>query len=143
MKNYAVEVSGDVISLCKCCNKQSVNGHGFVYCNGDARAVYYATWSSAHFPKRVSFALSIGEWSDESTTEDRDCFGIEARENKNQIVFQILEPEESLWPSTDLLGPMINRDRASNHSKIKDIFDVLEKILKSHVSIREYLGLES
>lgn len=142
MKNYIVEVGDDEASLCKCCNKESFNGHGFVYCNGDAHAVYYVTWSLAHFPKKVSFALAIGEWSDESTIEDRDCFGIEAREMENQIVFQVLEPAESPWPNTNLLGPMIDRSKALTHPKIKETFDILETILRSHVSIKDYLNLK-
>jgi hypothetical protein len=87
----------------------------------------------------VSFAVAIGEWDDNATSESRVCFGVEAKESDSEVLFRVLEPEESPWPNTELLGKMIDRESALNHSNIDDIFLILEEILRGHPSLNKYL----
>jgi hypothetical protein len=139
MEIYRVEVGDDEVSRCACCNQNSLTGHGFVYRKNDAYAVYYAAWSTAHAEKKVSFAIAIGEWDDNSTSRNRVCFGVEAKESDNEVLFRVLEPKESPWPNTELLGAMIDRENALAHSSIGDVFSILEKVLRGHPSLNKYL----
>lgn len=128
-------------SRCHCCGLESNVGHGFVYKNGDAYAVYYAAWSAEHPERQVSLALAIGEWGDDSSAADRTCFGLEAREGEDEILFRVIEPRESPWSRTDLLGEMLSRESALTDPLLKEAFVVAEHVVRSHPAISEYLGL--
>jgi len=142
MIKYDIEIGENSnASVCHCCGRESCTGHGFVYKNGDAYAVYYAGWSNAHSEKKVSLALAIGEWDDDSTNKDRICFGLEAYEDKDEILFRVIEPEESPWPKTDLMGEMLPRKESLNHQLLKEVFVIAEEVLRNHTAIREYLRI--
>lgn len=127
-------------SVCRCCGRESNVGHGFVYKDGDTYAVYYVGWTPVHPDKKVSFAIAIGEWDDDSTSADRACFGLEAYEGEEEILFRVIEPDESPWANTDLLGGMISRKDALNHSLLKEVFLIAERVIRSHDAIRQYLN---
>lgn len=140
--NFNLEIGENCeSSICHCCGRESYIGHGFIFKDGDAYAVYYAGWVPSHSEKKVSFAIAIGEWDDSSTVEDRTCFGLEAYEEKEEILFKIIEPADSPWNTTELLGKMISRDDALNNPLIKEVFDIVEHIIRNHDSIKKYLKL--
>ena len=142
MNNYYIEIGEDSNpSLCHCCGKKSCTGHGFVYKDGDAYAVYYAAWSDSHLERKMSIALAVGEWDDNSIAEDRTCFGLEAYEAENDILFRLIDPENSPWPETDLMGKMIHREQGLNHHKLSEVFTIAEEVLRNHAAIRNYLNL--
>lgn len=129
-------------SVCQCCGKESARGHGFVYKNGDPYAVYYAAWSDQHEEKKISLAIAIGEWSDDSTNEDRTCFGVAATEDlsKSMINFGFINPDESPWPGTDLMGVMIDRNSSIQHPLSKEVMEICSEIAYCHPAISDYLG---
>ncbi|OAI26505.1 hypothetical protein [Methylomonas koyamae] len=142
MPNYEIEIGENVEpSICPCCGKNSFIGHGFVYKDGDAYAIYYAGWAEEHIEKKISLALAIGKWDDESTSTDRTCFGIEASEGENDILFSFIDPEASPWPKTDLLGEMLSRKDSLKHSFVNEVFLILEQIVRGHPAIRKYLNI--
>jgi|SRR5690554_3591767 len=142
MNQYFIEVGEDKAeSDCYCCNQRSFVGHGFIYKNSVAYAVYYVGWSDFHLNKKVSIALAIGSWSDGSCVINRDCFGIEVFEGEEEILLKFIEPDQSPWPETDLLGKMLSRDSCLSHSLAKEVFNIVELIIRNHSSLSEYLGL--
>ena len=142
MSTYKIEVGENrSASTCHCCGRKSSVGHGFVYRNGDAHAVYYAGWSTDHSEVRVSLALAIGEWDDGSSAADRTNFGLEAREGDEEILFRVIEPEESPWSSTELLGDMLPREKALSASLLDEAFIVAEQVVRNHPAISDYLAL--
>jgi hypothetical protein len=142
MSSYDIEIGEESNpSSCHCCDKKSCTGHGFVYKDGDAYAVYYAGWSDSHSEKKMSLALAVGEWNDNSTSDDRTCFGLEAYEAENDVLFRVIEPQESPWPETDLMGTMISREQGLSHSQLSEVFTIAEEVLRSHAAIRNYLNL--
>lgn len=142
MTSYDIEIGENKnASTCHCCGKKSCVGHGFVYKNDDAYAVYYAGWTDAHLDKKVSIALAIGEWEDDSTSDDRTCFGVEVSEGQDEILFRVVEPSESPWSDTDLLGPMQSREKGLSNPLLKEVFEIAENILRDHIALREYLEI--
>jgi hypothetical protein len=127
-------------SVCHCCGQKSNVGHGFIYKNDDAYAVYYAGWSLNHADKKVSFAIAIGEWDDNSTNSNRTCFGIEVFEEKNRFLFTIVEPIKSPWSNTGLLGRMLPRCDALAHPCLNEVFHLVEYVIHNHTAIQEYLS---
>ncbi len=139
--NFQLEIGENgKSSICHCCGRKSFIGHGFIYKGGDAYAVYYAGWAPSHSPIKVSFAIAIGKWDDNSTVQDRICFGLEAYEDKEEILFRAIDPSDSPWKNTELLGNMISREDALNNPSIKEVFDITELIIRKHGAIKEYLA---
>lgn len=142
MSNYFIELGEDsTTSVCKCCNEKSCTGHGFVYKNNDAFAVYYVAWSKAHYPKKVTFALAIGLWDEQSTSKDRTCIGFEAYESESDILFRVIEPDESPWPKTDLMGEMLEKSEAMGSSLLQEAFVIAEEVVRNHPSVNAYLNV--
>ena len=142
MSKFEIEIGENSSpSLCYCCNDKSYTGHGFIYKDGDAYAVYYIGWSTNHTEKKVSIALALGEWNDDSTSDDRICFGLEAYEAEKDILFRVIDPKESPWSKTDLLGDMISREQGLNHQLLGEVLIVVEEVLRNHTAIRNYLNL--
>lgn len=142
MTNYEFEIGENKSdSTCHCCGRRSCVGHGFVSKNKDAYAVYYAGWSEDHPYRKVNIALAIGDWDEDSTTDNRTCFGLEVLEDGDEISFKIVEPTESPWSNTDLLGPMLTRVEGLSHPLLKEVFLITENILRNHIALREYLAI--
>lgn len=137
-----IEIGEDAeLSTCACCGVESRVGHGFVYNNKHAYAVYYVGWTPRHRERGVTLAVAIGEWGDGSAVGNRTCFGLEAHEGERQVLMRFIEPEESPWRSTDLLGPMISRKDALGHDASRDALNVAEYIFREHPSVREFLRI--
>jgi hypothetical protein len=137
-----IEIGEDAApSTCACCGVESRVGHGFIYNNKDAYAVYYVGWTPLHRERGVTLAVAIGEWGDGSAAKDRTCFGLEVHEGERQVLIRFIEPEESPWSSTEVLGPMISRNDSLNHNASTDVLRVAEYIVREHPSVREFLGI--
>jgi hypothetical protein len=144
MPTIEIEVGDDAKrSQCHCCGVESKTGHGFVYKDGDARAVYYAGWTPAHPERGVTLAIAIGDWSDEATSGDRVCFGLDAYEGEHEILFRFVEPEDSPWPVTELFGTMLDRNEALVHPLSNEALAIAEAITRQHSAIHGYLGMSS
>ena len=89
----------------------------------------------------MSIALAIGRWDDDSKTDDRTCFGIEVSEEKEDVHFRVMEPSESPWSNTDLLGPMVARNEGLSHPLLQEVFEITEKVLRDHIELREYFAI--
>ncbi len=142
IKDLNIEIGEDYKqAVCSCCGRSSKTGHGFIYKNGNAYAVYYVGWSDAHLDRKVSLAIAIGAWDDSSTPADRTCFGIDAYEGENEFLFKVIEPNNSPWAETDLLGKMTSREKALNHHLLQDAFVIAEAVIREHKAIRQYLSV--
>jgi hypothetical protein len=140
VKEFTVEVGENKkLKKCECCARESNTGHGFVYREDNPCAVYYAGWSEAHRERGVTIAVAIGRWDDGSTTDQRTCFGINVREGEDQLDFEVIGPEDSPWPNTKLLGPMLGREEGLKSPLIGDVFTIVEEIVRGHPEIREFL----
>jgi len=139
INQFGIEIGENCnASICSCCNSESYVGHGFVYKSHEAYAVYYAGWTPSHIEKRVSFAVAIGEWDDNSTSDQRTCFGLEAYDGGNNIHFRIIDPENSPWGSTELLGQMLRRVDALENPLLEQVFDIVELVISRHLAIHNF-----
>lgn len=125
-------------TACECCGRYSRTVHGFVYRNDDAYAVYYAGWSEGHPERGVTMAIAMGEWGDDSDASDRVSVGVRAFASSSEIHFSILDPEESPWSRTDLLGDMIPRKVALHHPSLKEVFTIAEVLVEHDFRVRDF-----
>jgi hypothetical protein len=145
LANYEIEIGEDKqSSVCQCCERESSVGHGFVYKDGDAYAIYSAAWSTMHSQPKISFALAIGDWDDDGKRKESTvCFGVETLDGGDKILFQIIDPSQSPWPDSELLGRMLSRENSLKHASLEEVFAIVENLLHCHPAIRDYLSLPS
>jgi hypothetical protein len=129
-------------SQCHCCGRAGSTGHGFIYRDGSAYAIYYVAWSSAHPDRGVSFAVAIGEWDEGTTAMDRTCAGIEAYEGQAKIFFRFIGPDASPWANTELLGPILDRQAALKHPLKSEFLRLCEMVVRNHPAVREFLRVQ-
>ena len=142
MTGLEIEVSEDErSSVCHCCGKESSVSHGFVYKAGAARAIYGAQWSTKHSRPTVNFAIAIGEWDDDGRrTTNTVCFGLNLYDGGDDVAFRVIDPEESPWPDSDLMGTMLCRSEGLRHPLLNEVFSIVENVVHHHPSIRNYLS---
>jgi hypothetical protein len=124
---------------CECCGAIARTAHGFVYRDDDAYAVYYAGWSDGHPERGVSLAIAVGEWAEGSSSTDRVSMGVRATSTPSSVNFTVLNPNESPWGDTPLLGKMLRREQALAHSALTDVLHVVEHIVREDVRVRGFL----
>jgi len=84
-------------------------------------------------------ALAIGEWAAGTTIGQRTCVGLDAYEGQSHILFRFIDPSESPWPDTDLLGPMLDREKAMTHPLKGNFLELGELIVRSHPAVAKFL----
>lgn len=127
---------------CECCGGSTTALTRFVYSDGDAYAIYYARFSNNH-PERVVVAtVSLGEWGEGSTPEQRVAFALELRAAENEYQVALIDAEHSPWHEAKTIGRTLNRDEALAHPRVKEVFHVTDHMVTDDVPIREYLNAQ-
>jgi hypothetical protein len=124
---------------CKCCDARSRTAHGFVYRDDDAYAVYYAGWSDEHPERGVTLAIAVGEWTEGSSPTDRVSIGMLAIPTPSSVDFKVMNPIDSPWGDTSLLGNMLGREQALAHPALKEAMHVAEHIVRDDMRVRRFL----
>jgi hypothetical protein len=127
---------------CKCCNKRSINIHGFVYKNGDAFAVYRASWADAHDKNQIKGVVSIGDWDETASSKDRVTIGIKMWADEKSVNTSVLDPEESPWRETEMLGKVLKRSEALKLTNIGEYYAVIDAITEQDKRIVKYFDLK-
>jgi hypothetical protein len=125
---------------CECCGGLTTSLTRFVYNGNDAYAVYYAKFSNNH-PERVVVAtISLGEWGEGSTSDQRVAFALELRVSETEFQVGLIDAHFSPWQNAKTIGRTLNRDEALNHPRVKEAFHVTDHMVTDDALIREYLN---
>ncbi|MEQ1639027.1 MAG: hypothetical protein ABL903_20385 [Methylococcales bacterium] len=125
---------------CECCGGLTTSLTRFVYNDGDAYAVYYAKFSNNH-PERVVVAtISLGEWGEGSTPDQRVAFALELRVSETEFQVGLIDAQFSPWQNAKTIGRTLNRDEALTHPQVKEAFYVTDHMVTDDALIREYLN---
>jgi hypothetical protein len=127
---------------CSCCGGRTTRLTRFVYSDGDAHAVYYASFSDNHPERTVSVVLSLGEWGEGSTEENRIAFALRIRSNKDQYQVMVVDSAQSPWNDAPILGRMLDRKAALKHPWIKEVFHITDHIVTEDADVKTYLDVE-
>ena len=125
---------------CQCCGGLTTSLTRFVYKDNNAYAVYYAKFSNNH-PERVVVAtVSIGEWGEGSTQDQRVAFALELRASETEYQVGLIDAQFSPWQDAKTIGLTLNRKEALTHSLVNEAFQVTDQMVSDDVPIREYLN---
>lgn len=126
-------------ALCDCCGTRSTTVHGFVYRAGDAFGIYYAGWSAQHPERGVILIIATGEWAEGSGPADRVSIGMVARPTDTEVQFTVIEPDQSPWGDTSLLGKALSRAAAIGHPCLRQALEVAELVVHDDPRIHSVL----
>lgn len=124
---------------CKCCQETTYMVYGLVYHDDSAHAVYFAGWSEGHRDAGVRMAVSIGDWSEDATSEDRIAVGLSARLDPPQVLFDVVSPADSPWGNYDFIGEMMPADEARRHPYLEAYLEVAKAAVHDDPRVREFL----
>jgi hypothetical protein len=138
---FRIELGETQKSTCKCCGKDSVTVHGFIYRNDEPYAVYYSGWAITHAKRYVSVAIAVGRWDEGSGVKDRTSFGLNVFPTDSEIQFSFIGPNDSPWEETDLLGIMLDRNQALKSPFSKEILALGEYVVENDQRVGNYLRI--
>ncbi len=125
---------------CECCGGRTTRLTRFVHRDGDAYAIYYALFADNHPDRTVSATVSIGEWCDGSTPDQRIAFALELRATDAQYQVGIVDVERSPWRSATFIGRTLSRAEALAHPRLSEVFHITDHIVIEDEPIHNYLN---
>jgi hypothetical protein len=125
---------------CPCCGGRTTALTRFVHKDGDAHAVYLATFSNNHPEKVVSLAAGLGDWGEGASPNDRVAFAMQLRRTATGFAVAVVDGSTSPWSGAAFLGRLLSREEALGHPLIGEAFHVTDHIVQEDEPIREYLG---
>lgn len=125
---------------CPCCGGHTTSLTRFVHKDGNAHAVYLATYSDNHPEKIVSIAAGIGEWGEGTSPKDRIAVALQLRCNNESYAVSVIDVSDSPWPTAEFLGQHLTRAEALAHPLIKEIFHLTDHIVLEDEPIKAYLA---
>ena len=127
-------------TYCPCCGGVCRSAYGFVYRDGDAYAIYHATWSESHPEAGVDIAIDFDEWGESSRSETKYSIGLLARSTESRYQFQFLAPQDSAWSSSENRGRILTREEALAHPQKDEFLLVAEHIVLDDPRVKNALG---
>jgi hypothetical protein len=134
----SIEFEAPVKQTCECCGGVTTRLTRFVYKDNDAFAIYYAMFSDNHPDHVVQVAVGVGEWGEETTSEDRRAFALQMRDSGKQYEVMIVNADESPWQHAKILGRMLNREEALKHPWIEEVFHITDHVVEEDPEIKAY-----
>lgn len=124
---------------CPCCGGRTTRLTRFVYRDGDAYAVYYARFSDNHPDRTVIATISLGEWGEDGTPEQRTAFALKLRATDSDYQTSIINASESPWSDVEILGSTLDREQALAHPRIKEVFHIADHMVLEDAPLKAYL----
>ncbi len=124
---------------CKCCGATTYMVYGLVYHEESAHAVYFAGWSEGHREQGLRLAVSIGDWGEDATAQDRVAIGLVARLERPQVLFDVVDPADSPWGEYDFIGPMMPAEQGREHPYLDAYIEVAKAAVRDDPRVRDFL----
>jgi hypothetical protein len=127
-------------TICACCSSPMHQSHGFIYRNENPYALYFAAWIPGHSQPVADIAIGIAEWAKEPKPEEVLAISLHVQASDNSLEFMFVDPTESAWQHSALLGQLLPREEALQHISKKDFLHIAEHIIQDDRRIRHFLG---
>ncbi len=107
----------------------------FVTEDGNAYAIYYIRYSMAHPERPAAATVSIGNWGEDASPDERSAFALELRSNG----VCVMDSENSPWKDSAFIGRTLDREEALTHPRIQDVFHIADHIYLEDESFKALL----
>ena len=138
--SLAIELSPPQVGTpCSCCGGVTPTLTRFVYRGGAAYAVYYVAFSDNHPDRVASAVISVGEWGEESTPEERVAFCLRLWSTLVQHNVEVVEPADVGWPDAHIIGKKLTRSEALAHARLQEVFSITDCMFTDDTPLLDYL----
>jgi hypothetical protein len=124
---------------CSCCGGRTTTLTRFIYKDGDAYAVYYVRYSDNHPERTVLATVSLGEWGENATPEQRVAFALRFRSASEQYEVEVLDAARSPWRDAKIIGRTLDRAEALNHPLLPEVFHITDPMVVEGKLPKAYL----
>ena len=125
---------------CPCgCGGQKVGLTRFVDQEGERVAILFALYVTSHPERRAAATVSLGDFSEGSTTEDRVAFAMQARPEGEGIQLTLMEAGQSPWRDDDAIGRTLGREEAAAHPRLDEAYELMGHVLQNDLPLVRYL----
>ncbi len=133
-----IEFNAPSTKTCDCCGQEVVSLTRYVHKDGNAFAVYFISFTRGHLPKVAHGIIGLGEWEDGTGPGDRLAFPFKIWTKGIHYQVGVVDAEESGWRHTTILGRILNRNEALQHSWIKEVFHITDHIVAEDKIVVDY-----
>ncbi len=131
-----IEPRAPAKSRCGCCGGSTTTLTRFVYRDGDAHAIYYARFSDDHPTASVGLLVSVGEYGEGASEEDRVAFAMELRPGDG---VRVTDADESPWRDAKVVGRILNRPEGLAHPLLQEALHIVDHAVSEDEPLRAYL----
>lgn len=134
-------VPGEVVHgpSCECCGMSGRSAYGFVHRGESAVAFYYAWMEPAHGGRKVSVAISVGDWDPGHEAGKRWAAALQFEAQDGEISAVFTEPEASPYSDRSVLGTFLSAGEASESVLRSKFLEVAEVIIREDPSVNTHL----
>ena len=136
---YEIEFEDPVTFHCDCCGGLTVRLTRFLHGVGVAFAVYSASYSYTHEGNELAMLISLGEWGEDSSPEQRAAFYCRVRPTDDSYEVMLDDVAHSPWSSAKIIGAKLTREQARAHEWKASAFEVLDEAFLVDRSLRGFL----
>jgi hypothetical protein len=137
--NLTIEVGREPrIRRCGHCGGLTHTTQGFVYRDGDAYAIYFATLFGTDHQQRADLAVGIGTWEEGNAGADLSAF-MGVWSTPDEYRFSFADSSDSGWAGSTLLSHQLNADEARSHPRRDEFFEVAEIVIRDDPSARVHM----
>jgi hypothetical protein len=117
-------------STCPCCGRAAIEGSGFLLSPDRDLASYEYRWIEGHDPE---FFLAIVPFD----AEERliGLAAVSCTKTSDQLVYHVLDAEDSPWAETDVLRPFLGRDSILRDGAIPNFFALVDSIVAAEARL--------
>ncbi len=123
---------------CSCCGGTTRTVWGYVYSDGEAHAVYYATWTEQHPEHDLSFARSIGGWGEGANPGEKKMVALECRILDNGPALMVVDAAGS-GLANPYLGTMLTRQQVLSSDIKQKASDIIDRIIEDDKRVKEFI----
>lgn len=127
---------------CPCCGGRTTALTRYVFKDGDAYAIYYVRFSNNHPEHSAVATISLGEWGEGSTPEQRVAFAFELRTTNKEYQVGIIDSAQSPWCEAKTIGRTLDRTEALKHPLLPEVFHITDHMVVEDKELNEYLNAQ-
>jgi hypothetical protein len=135
-----IELEPATTKLCECCGTETVSLTRFVLQDGSAHAVYYAQYSRGHESERINGLVSLGEWGESATPDERLAFPFQLWATEDNYNVALVDASASPWSHVTYLGRILDRQEALSHPWCKEVFHITDHMVSDDPEVKAFLN---
>ena len=124
---------------CPCCGRAGRSAFGFVHRGSESIAFYYAWLDPHHERRRVSLAISLGDWSHGGDASTRRAAALRFEASRGEVTGAFVDHAESPFADRDLLGPFLQVGEAIASPLRPAFLDAAEAIVLEDPEVNVHL----